>query len=181
MSMIKNLKTDENGWFANGTFDSDSLFQGECSVSIFLDDGATVEDAEKYISHYNNLKNNNAFCEKLQKKLASFFLYMYDEWKAMGTYAEIVDTIEPVMQDYQAGKSLLAFLSNPTLCIYPQQGQDTGYGIECDCPWEPEHACLILIRNSELLYVGPSEDLDAWGDEEDYFCIWEDTQSGAEQ
>ena len=38
MSMIKNLETDENGWFANGTFDSDSLFQGECSVSIFLDD-----------------------------------------------------------------------------------------------------------------------------------------------
>ena len=92
MSMIKNLKTDENGWFANGTFDSDSLFQGECSVSIFLDDGATVEDAEKCISHYNNLKNNNAFCEKLQKKLASFFLYMYDEWKSMGTYAEIVET-----------------------------------------------------------------------------------------
>ena len=149
MSMIKNLKTDENGWFANGTFDSDSLFQGECSVSIFLDDGATVEDAEKCISHYNNLKNNNAFCEKLQKKLASFFLYMYDEWKSMGTYAEIVDTIEPVMQGYQAGKSLLAFLSNPTLCIYPQQGQDTGYGIECDCPWEPEHACLSLIHISE--------------------------------
>ena len=44
--MIKNLKADENNWFLEGTFDSDSLFQGEMSVSIFTDDGATVEDAE---------------------------------------------------------------------------------------------------------------------------------------
>lgn len=30
--MIKNLKADENNWFLEGTFDSDSLFQGEMSV-----------------------------------------------------------------------------------------------------------------------------------------------------
>jgi len=42
--MIKNLKADENNWFLEGTFDSDSLFQGEMSVSIFTDDGATVEE-----------------------------------------------------------------------------------------------------------------------------------------
>ena len=37
MSIIKNLKTDENGWFANGTFTSKSLFKGEMKVCIFID------------------------------------------------------------------------------------------------------------------------------------------------
>ena len=60
--MIKNLKADENNWFLEGTFDSDSLFQGEMSVSIFTDDGATVEDAEACIAQYQQLKKNAAFC-----------------------------------------------------------------------------------------------------------------------
>ena len=34
---------------------STSLFKGEMAVSIFIDDGATVEYAEKCIAHYNSL------------------------------------------------------------------------------------------------------------------------------
>lgn len=58
MSVIKDLQTDENGWFADGKFNSTSLFKGEMAVSIFIDDGATVEYAEKCIAHYNSLNNN---------------------------------------------------------------------------------------------------------------------------
>jgi hypothetical protein len=174
MSIIKNLKTDENGWFAEGKFESTSLFKGEMSVSIFIDDGATVEYAEKCIEHYNNLNNNSNMLSDLQQYLEKFFLYMYDEWKEMGIYEEIVDEIEPVMAGYKTGKNLIDYLSEPTLYIYAPQGDDIGYGIECDCPWEPEHQCLILIRNDKLLYVGQSEGLDSWCDEEEYYCIWHD-------
>jgi len=33
MSIIRDLKLDENGWFAEGKFDSKSLFQGEMKIS----------------------------------------------------------------------------------------------------------------------------------------------------
>jgi hypothetical protein len=78
------------------------------------------------------------------------------------------------MAGYKTGKNLIDYLSEPTLYIYAPQGDDIGYGIECDCPWEPEHQCLILIRNDKLLYVGQSEGLDSWCDEEEYYCIWHD-------
>ena len=94
MSIIKDLKTDKNGWFADGKFNSISLFKGEMAVSIFVDDGATVEYAEKCITHYNNLNNNSNMLLKLQEYLIKFFLYMYAEWKEMGIYDEIVDDIE---------------------------------------------------------------------------------------
>ena len=171
--MIKNLKADENNWFLEGTFDSDSLFQGEMSVSIFTDDGATVEDAEACIAQYQLLKKKDAFCANLQEMLAAYFLYMYDAWKEMEIYDEIVVEIEPVKQGYEAGENLLSYLSNPTLRVYPQEMDESGYGIECDCPWEPEHLCLILVRNEKLLYVGESDGLDQWGEVEDYQCIWE--------
>ena len=54
-----------------------------------------------------------------------------------------------------------------------EEMDEIGYGIECDCPWEPEHSCLILVRNEKLLYVGESDSLDPWGEAEDYHCIWE--------
>ena len=99
--------------------------------------------------------------------------YMYDEWKEMGMYDEIVAEIEPVKQGYEAGENLLSYLSSPTLLVYPQEMDEIGYGIECDCPWEPEHSCLILVRDEKLLYVGESDGLDPWGEAEDYPCIWE--------
>lgn len=174
MSVIKDLQTDENGWFAYGKFNSTSLFKGEMAVSIFIDDGATVEYAEKCIAHYNSLNNNIDMLLKLQEYLVRFFLYMYSEWKEMGIYDEIVNEIEPVMEGYKSGRNLIEYLSEPTLYVYPPKGDGIGYGIECDCPWEPEHQCLIIIRNDELLYVGQSDGLDAWGDEDDYYCIWHD-------
>ena len=75
MSVIKDLQTDENGWFADGKFNSTSLFKGEMAVSIFIDDGATGEDAEKCIAHYNSLNNNIDMLLKLQEYLVRFFLF----------------------------------------------------------------------------------------------------------
>lgn len=169
--MIKNLKIDENG-FAKGTFDSSSLFQGEMAVCIFLSDGATSEYAEKCIVHYNALCGSRAILLKLQTYLESFFLYMYNEWREMEIYAEIAQSLEPIMEGYQTGKYLIQYLSHPTLYVDPQRNDDIGYCIECDCPWEPEHQCLMIIRNNDVLYVGPSEGLDPWGKDEDYACIW---------
>lgn len=176
MALIRNLHTDENGWFAEGTFTSNSIFSGEMNILIFVDDGATVEYAEECIRHYNQLIDKAELCTELQKKLSNFFTYMYDEWESMGMkiYDEIVEQLKPIMAGYNSGKALIDYLESPTLCIYAPQGSGVGYGIECDCPWEPEHKCLIIIRNNELLYVGASGGLDAWCDKDEYYCIWDD-------
>lgn len=177
MKYIRDLHTDKNGCFSEGKFDSASLFIGKMDVVLFTEDGATAEYAEKCIEHYNSLSSNSALQQKLQEYLAAFFLYMYDEWKAIEIYGRIVDALEHVMEGYKSGKKLIEYLSKPTLYVYAPNGDGVGYGIECNCLWEPEHQCLIIIRNSDLLYVGPSCGLDAWGDSEDYYCIWHDADA----
>lgn len=75
--MIRDLKKDENGWIAEGKFNSTSLFKGEMAISIFIDDGATVEYAERCITHYNSLNNNSTMLYKLQEYLSRAILYVY--------------------------------------------------------------------------------------------------------
>lgn len=175
MSIIRDLKLDENGLFAEGKFDSKSLFQGEIKLSIFVDDGATEEDAIRCIEHFNCLSDKPDVCKQIQEGLEKFFLYMYDEWNDFGdVYGDIAQSLEPVMDGYKGGTQLIAYLSKPTLYVFPQLKNEIGYGLECECPWEPEHQCSIMIRNDKVVYVGPSEGEDPWGDEDDYYCIWND-------
>ncbi len=174
MELIRNMKTDENGWFTTGVFDSESFLPGETAIMIFTDEGASVEDAEKCIANYNRLADHPETIAAIEKGLEQFFLYMYDEWDAMGIFDHIVESLKPVMEEYHKGTRLSTFLSRPTMIVYPQQNGETGYGIECDCPWEPEHQCLILIRNDTCVYVASSEMLDPWSDEDELRCIWND-------
>ena len=175
MSIIRNLQIDEEGWFSNGLFKSTSLFKEEMAVSIFVDDGATEDDAIKCIEHYNGLLEKPEMCRQIQEKLEKFFLYMYDEWHDFSAiYGDIVKSLEPVMDGYKEGKQLITYLYKPTLYVFPQLENEIGYGLECECPWEPEHQCLILIRNDKVVYVGPSDGKDAWGDDDDYYCVWND-------
>ena len=175
--MIRNLKTDEEGRFANGTFDSHSLFEGEMNVSVFVDDGATESYAEMCIEHYNNLKNNEALMEKLDEYLQKYFVWMYYQWEEfsnMERYRELYESLKPLMEDCEAGKSLLNHLSEPMLLVYAPEDERIGYGIEWACPWEPEHGCLMIFREDDLLYAGGFTSVDAWCDEDEYFCIWHD-------
>ena len=87
---------------------------------------------------------------------------------------KIVESLKTVMQEYRKGAGLTSFLSNPSLIVYPQKSGEVGYGIQCDCPWEPEHLCLILIREDKCVYVGAFEMIDPWSDEEELRCVWED-------
>lgn len=49
-------------------------------ISIFVDDGATEDDAIRCIEHYNGLLDKSDVCKQIQDGLEKFFLYMYDEW-----------------------------------------------------------------------------------------------------
>ena len=174
MAVIRDLETDENGWFTTGKFDSEAFLPGETEVMIFTDDGAVIEDAERCIGRYNALRDEPEVFEEIETRLGKFFLYMYDEWAAMGIFDNIVESLKPVMKAYEEGVELSSFLSRPTMLVYPQQNGDVGYGIQTDCPWEPEHQCLILFRNDEVVYTGASEMQDPWTDEQYLHCVWDD-------
>ena len=176
MFNIRDLKPDVNDFFLDGKFDSTSLFQGEMDISIDKDNGTTVEYAEKCIMQYNALTNNEKLMDEIQQNLAKFMLYMYEEWKEMDIYDDIAEGIRPAIKSYEAGESLLKYLTKPRLYIeQPEDGSDEiGFVLEAECPWEPEHMCCIIIRGDELKYVGPSEGNTPWDDEGDYYCIWND-------
>ena len=172
MGMIRDIKND--GWAVLGRFDAKTLFPGEMDIMIFEEDGAGLDDAEKCIAHFNSLADRPEVTEAIEKRLKKFFLYMYDEWDAMGIYHNITESLKPVMQEYRKGTRLSTFLSNPCMIIFPQKNGDIGYGIQTDCPWEPEHQCLILMRNDECVYAASFEMLDPWSDEKYLHCIWDD-------
>ena len=62
---IRNLKTDDNGWFTTGQFDSESFLPGEMNIMIFTDDGASIEDADRCIEHFNSLAGKSGVLEFL--------------------------------------------------------------------------------------------------------------------
>ena len=116
---IRNLKTDDNGWFTTGQFDSESFLPGEMNIMIFTDDGASIEDADRCIEHFNSLAGKSGVLDAVEEGLEKFFLYMYDEWDEMGIFGKIVESLKPVMQEYRKGAGLTSFLSNPSLIVYP--------------------------------------------------------------
>ncbi|SDA09711.1 hypothetical protein SAMN02910447_00172 [Ruminococcus sp. YE71] len=176
MSLINKLDVDENGCWSEGTFESKSLYKGKMRTVLFSEDSAAGEYAEKCVAHYNGLSDKPEMCEAIQQGLEKFFLYMYDAWGEMDIYDDIADSLEPVMEGYKSGKKLVSYLSDPTLYVYPNDGHEDeiGYTIEWECPWEPEHQCLIVIRGDEVRYVGTSDGLDPWCGDDEYYCIWDD-------
>ncbi len=101
---------------------------------------------------------------------------MYDEWKEMGIYDDIAADTAKAVEAYEAGKQLLSCLSRPHLYVELPEDEEyagmIGYTIGSDCPWEPEHQCSIIIREDEVVYVGPSEGNTPWDDDDEYYCIW---------
>ena len=53
------------------------------------------------------------------------------------------------MEGYKAGNQLVTYLYKPTLYVFSQLEGEIGYGIKCECPWEPEHQCSIEICGGE--------------------------------
>ena len=167
MNDIRDLKKEENGMggFLEGKFDS-LLFKCEATIEISVDEGTTEEYAEKCVQHFNSL--NNEMIEKIKEWVNKFYLYTLDEIDE-----EFAEEIKENMLDYKGKENILEYLSNLHMYVFYPKDDRIGYNIECDCPWEPEQQCSIIIRENEVLYIGPSEGFNAWSDGE-FFCIWED-------
>ena len=79
MAVIRDLETDENGWFTTGKFDSEAFLPGETEVMIFTDDGAGIEDAERCIGRYNALRDEPEVFEEIETRFTAL-TDAYKKW-----------------------------------------------------------------------------------------------------
>ena len=180
MSIIRDIIHDKDGlgWMY-GKFDSDSVFHGEMSITIYGESDDYIEYAEKCVVHYNRLKDDSGFMADLRDKLAKFMYYMRNEWEAMGIYDDIAEDTDKAVADFESGGDILKYLTRPYFNVeIPEDGTDEiGYSIVAECPWEPEHQCSIIVRGDQLKYVGPDDGSTPWDDEDQYYCIWLDEET----
>lgn len=165
MSLIR-ITNAENDLFIEGTFHS-TLFN--CEIGINIDPEVDMEYAEMCVEHFNSLSDDmiDEFCEMAIR----YCEFMREEWADFG-YDDIVEEIENTIPKKVEGRNILQFISSPTMYIMPPEQNIPGYSIECDCIWEPEHGLDWIIRENKNLYVGQSEALGAWCDDEEYEGIF---------
>ena len=67
-----------------------------------------------------------------------------------------------------SGRDILKYVENPTIYIFPPEGDGIGYVIEGNCEWEPEHGIDIIMLDNKVMDVGPGEGLSPWSDDDEY-------------
>ncbi|HEX3047589.1 MAG TPA: hypothetical protein VHY08_22750 [Bacillota bacterium] len=68
-------------------------------------------------------------------------------------------------QEFKNVRDILKLIQPNGLCIPKPKDENTPViDLELNCDWEEEHGMQWIIRNDEVLYVGPYNGEDPWGD-----------------
>ena len=161
MGLIR-ITNAESDLFIEGVFYS-TLFH--CEIGINIDPDVDMEYAEMCAEHFNSLSDRmiDEFCDMAVR----YCEFMHEEWADFG-YDDIVEEINTAIPEKVEGREILKFISSPTMYVMPPEQNVPGYSIECNCIWEPEHGLDWIIRDDKNLYVGQSEALGAWLDDDAY-------------
>lgn len=163
MALIKNIVKDDDLFSAGKLYAP--LFEKE--IDVWIENGVGFEYAEKCAEDFVNLNDEaiEVFCERS----IAYYRYMLEEWGDFSEiYGGIVDKINTEIPEDVRGREILKFISNPHIYVVEPTGEGVGCILEADCVWEPEHQLSLIIRDGKVLYVGPSEGLGPWEDEEEY-------------
>jgi len=159
MSLIKDIKDDEKYFLYGKVYCP--LFEKDIKIAIEKEAG--IAYAEKCVEHQVHL--DEKLINKICERVSAYHQFMLDEWNE-----EFVQEINEKVPKDVSGREILKYITNPELIIYqPKEGcKGIGYTIAGNCEWEPEHGIDIIIRDDALLYVGPSECLGSWADDDEY-------------
>ncbi len=163
MALIKNIVKDDDSFFLGKLYVP--LFESE--IDVWIENTADFGYAEKCAENFVSLSDEliDKFCERA----IAYYRYMLEQWNDFADiYGDIVEDINDTVPENVEGREILKYISRPHMYVFEPKGEGIGYDIECDCVWEPEHQLDLIIRNNEVLYVGPSEGLGPWEDEEEY-------------
>ena len=171
MGYIKDLH-EMNDCFLAGRLDV-PLFGGEIEVEIKRDPAVDPAYAEKCAEHLVNLSDK--MIDELCEKAIRYCNFMREQWRDFSDiYPDIAEDINTNIPEDVSGRDILKYIFKPVLFISAPKGDGTGYTIEAQCVWEPEHGVDMIFRDNKVLYVADPEGLGAWEDDEEYRTVFDE-------
>lgn len=156
--MIKDIKEYDslfNSGILEGTVFGD--------IEVMIENSVDMAYAEKCAEHLLSLSED--MIDRICERTSAYHRYMLEEWDE-----DFVEEINEKVPCDASGRDMLNYIQQPTLFILPPQGEGTGYTVEGQCEWEPEHGIDIIILDDDLRYVGSAEGFEPWDDDDELEC-----------
>ncbi|KAB8138104.1 hypothetical protein F9U64_06575 [Gracilibacillus oryzae] len=142
---IKNLKTNESHELEGVAY----LELFDQNIKVYIDQESDIEYAELCITYLNTMHAG-----------------LIDEiCKASIRYCnEFLDDIGEDVIKFSKPTDVLACITPNTICIpNPEDKTQPVIDLELLCTWEEEHGMEWVIRNGKVMYVGPYNGINPYG------------------
>lgn len=147
--LISNVYTTPDGYFCGEAFST--LFNK--NIEIMFYDENDLNFAELCIQDFNTLD------EHLIDNLCEYSInYCKSLCYSVGSQAPI----------FHNSRDVLTYIEPSVLEVDGTDETMLSYRIELNVQWEPEHGMEWVIRNGEILHVGPFEGIDIWDEKKCY-------------
>lgn len=148
------IKDLDDGEYGLEGFMRWELFDEEITVS--LEEGVDIAYAEKCAEALNNLPEETV--REIWEAAKRYCLYFVDicgdEWDDDETAVKVTESTP--------AEDMKSLIYPSCLIVEEPEDEKTGFSIECNCSWEPEHGLEITILDNKLVYLGAFEDCGAW-------------------
>ncbi|SES44958.1 hypothetical protein SAMN05518872_11625 [Psychrobacillus sp. OK032] len=151
--VIKNLKTNEYSELEGEAY----LELFDLNIKVYIDQESDIEYADLCITYFNSLSEG-----------------LIDEiCKASIRYCnEFLDDIGEDIKEFSKSTDVLPLITPNTFYIpHPKNKNEPVIDLELICSWEEEHGMEWIIRDGKVMYVGPYNGVNPYGDcdiEEDW-------------
>ncbi|QGM31547.1 hypothetical protein GI482_14660 [Bacillus sp. N3536] len=144
--VIKNLKTNEYFEVEGEAY----LELFDQNITVYIEQESDIEYAELCITYLNTLSDG----------------LIDDICNASIRYCnEFLDDIGEDIIEFNKPTDVLPYITPNTICIpKPKNTTEPVIDLELNCEWEEEHGMEWIIRNEVVMYVGPYNGINPYGD-----------------
>ena len=165
MSLIQDLTYSEK-WECHVGKTHLALF--DTDIEVMFDEEVPIDYVETCIEHFNSLSSK--MIQDLSNRLLKYCQFMQEEWQAMSIYEELAASIQEQLPQVLNTQNILQYVSPNMLVVEKPKDNIPAYSLDCNCVWEPEHGAEIIIKDNEVLYVGPFLGIGPWENIAHYKC-----------
>lgn len=155
--MINNIEKKDD--IFNVGFIESKLFNRK--MEVWIENTVDIDYAEKCVNNFQLLSNETI--DKICERISAYHKFMLEEWNE-----EFVAEINEKVPCEVSGRNILKYIENPSIFIFPPEGEGIGYIIDGKCEWEPEHGISIILLDNKIIDVGPTEGLTPWSDKDEF-------------
>lgn len=144
--VLKNLKTNEYFEVEGEAY----LELFDQNITVYIEQESDIEYAELCITYLNTLSDG----------------LIDDICNASIRYCnEFLDDIGEDIIEFNKPTDVLPYITPNTICIpKPKNTTEPVIDLELNCEWEEEHGMEWIIRNEVVMYVGPYNGINPYGD-----------------